>query len=66
MLADSFDTGFAPALLLKDLKIVRALVDEAGFASSILGPALADYQRLVDGGETGKDISALIRLKRRV
>jgi 3-hydroxyisobutyrate dehydrogenase len=65
MLDDSFDTGFAPALLLKDLKICRALIDEAGFRSSILAPALADYQRLVDGGETGKDISALIRQKRR-
>jgi len=65
MLADSFETGFAPALLLKDLKICRALTEEAGFASSILGPAVADYQRLVDAGETGKDISALIRQKRR-
>lgn len=64
MLADSFDTGFAPALLLKDLKIVRALTQEVGFCSSILAPVIADYQRLVDAGETGKDISALIRLKR--
>jgi len=52
-------------LLLKDLKICRALTEEAGFASSILGPALDYYQRLVDRGETGKDISALIRQKRR-
>jgi len=58
-------SGFAPALLLKDLKICRALTEEAGFASSILGPALDHYQRLVDRGETGKDISALIRQKRR-
>jgi len=58
-------SGFAPALLLKDLKICRALTEEAGFASSILGPALDYYQRLVDRGETGKDISALIRQKRR-
>ncbi len=64
MLADSFETGFEPALLLKDLKICRALADEAGLESTVLPGAIADYQRLVDGGETGRDISALIRLKR--
>lgn len=64
MLDDSFETGFEPALLLKDLKICRALADEAGLASTVLPGAIADYQRLVDGGETGRDISALIRLKR--
>nr|WP_277347449.1 NAD-binding protein [Wenzhouxiangella sp. XN79A] len=64
MLDDSFDVGFEPALLLKDLKICKALADEAGFGSTVLPGALADYQRLVDGGETGKDISALIRIKR--
>ncbi|MDX1625991.1 MAG: NAD(P)-dependent oxidoreductase [Wenzhouxiangellaceae bacterium] len=65
MLDDSFEAGFAPALLLKDLKICRRVVDEAGFASSILGPAIDDYARLVESGETGRDISALIRQKRR-
>jgi len=64
MLADSFETGFAPKLLLKDLKICRQLLREAGFESSILGPVLDDYQALVDGNQPGKDISALIRLKR--
>ena len=64
MLDDSFETGFEPALLLKDLEICRALADEVGFASTVLPGALTDYQRLVDGGETGKDISALIRIKR--
>lgn len=64
MLADSFETGFEPALLLKDLKICRALADEAGLECTVLPGAIADYQRLVDGGETGRDISALIRLKR--
>lgn len=64
MLDDSFETGFDPALLLKDLKICSALLDEAGFESTVLRGALADYQRLVDGGETGRDISALIRIKR--
>ncbi|MEE4638056.1 MAG: NAD(P)-dependent oxidoreductase [Wenzhouxiangella sp.] len=65
MLADEFDVGFAPALLLKDLKICRSLCEEAGFESSVIQQAITDYTTLLDQGETGKDISALIRLKRR-
>jgi len=64
MLADEFEVGFAPALLLKDLKICRSLCEEAGFESSVVRQAIADYSTLLDRGETGKDISALIRLKR--
>jgi len=64
MLADSFETGFAPKLLLKDLRICASLLDELDFESSVLPNALDDYARLVEAGETGKDISALIRSKR--
>ena len=64
MLADSFETGFAPKLLLKDLKICASLLEELSFESSVLPNALDDYARLIERGETGKDISALIRLKR--
>lgn len=64
MLDDSFEVGFEPALLLKDLRICRALADEQGFESTVLPGAIADYRRLVEGGDTGKDISALIRIKR--
>ncbi|NDY94286.1 NAD(P)-dependent oxidoreductase [Wenzhouxiangella limi] len=64
MLADEFDVGFAPALLLKDLKICRSLCEEADFDSSVVRQAIADYGQLVAQGEPGKDISALIRLKR--
>ena len=64
MLDDSFETGFDPALLLKDLKICSALAEETGFASTVLPGALADYQRLIDAGRTGRDISSLIRIKR--
>ncbi len=63
MLADEFDVGFAPALLLKDLKICQALCDEAEFNSGVLRQAIPDYQHLIDHGETGRDISALIRAK---
>lgn len=58
-------SGFAPALLLKDLRVCRALTEEPGFSSSMLGPVLDDYQRRVDRGENGREISALIRQERR-
>jgi len=64
MLADSFESGFAPALLLKDLNITRQLTDELGFESSVLRTAIDDYRTLLERGEQGRDISALIRLKR--
>jgi 3-hydroxyisobutyrate dehydrogenase len=64
MLADEFEVGFAPALLLKDLKICRALCEQAGFDSGVLKLALPDYQKVLEAGETGRDISALIRHKR--
>ena len=64
MLADEFEVGFAPALLLKDLKICARLCEEAGFDSGVLDLAIPDYQNLVDQQETGRDISALIRSKR--
>jgi 3-hydroxyisobutyrate dehydrogenase len=63
MLADSFDTGFEPKLLLKDLRICEHLCREAGFDSAVLGQALGDYRNLVEKGETGRDISALFRHK---
>ena len=63
MLADAFDTGFEPKLLLKDLKICQQLCEEAGFDSGVLSLAVPDYQRLVDSGERGRDISALFRYK---
>lgn len=63
MLADSFDTGFDPKLMLKDLRISDQLCREAGFDSAVLAQSLGDYQKLVDAGETGRDISALFRHK---
>ena len=66
MLADEFEVGFAPALLLKDLKICRNLCEDVGFKSAVVRQAIEDYSALVDSGDTGKDISALIRLKRQI
>jgi len=65
MLADSFDTGFDPRLLLKDLRICAALADEQGFDSAVVPTAIDDYRRLIDSGRAGGDISSLIRIKRR-
>ncbi|MCC5865415.1 MAG: NAD(P)-dependent oxidoreductase [Wenzhouxiangella sp.] len=64
MLADEFDVGFDPALLLKDLKICQSLCTEAGFHSAVVPLALADYQAMLEAGENGRDISSLIRHKR--
>jgi 3-hydroxyisobutyrate dehydrogenase len=64
MLADEFDIGFSPALLLKDLKICHSLCREVDFDSGVLRQAIADYQQLVDQQEAGKDISVLIRHKK--
>lgn len=63
MLEGSFETGFAPKLLLKDLRICDQLCREAGFDSAVLAQALTDYEKLVEAGETGRDISALFRHK---
>ena len=64
MLADEFEVGFSPALLLKDLRICGSLCDEAEFDSGVLKLAIPDYQQLVDNRESGRDISALIRIKK--
>jgi 3-hydroxyisobutyrate dehydrogenase len=64
MLEDDFETGFDPKLMLKDLRICQQLCAEAGFHSTVARQAVDDYQRLVDAGETGRDISALFRHKR--
>jgi len=64
MLADSFEVGFDPRLLLKDLGICRTLCQEAGVESAVLEQALGDYRQLVEGGDEGRDISALFRIKR--
>lgn len=64
MLDDDFETGFDPGLMLKDLRICQQLCAEAGFDSTVVRQAVGDYQRLVDAGESGRDISALFRHKR--
>jgi 3-hydroxyisobutyrate dehydrogenase len=64
MLADSFAPGFKSAHLLKDLKIVRAMAQQAGIRATVIEQSLADYGELVERGFGEEDTSALIRLKR--
>lgn len=64
MLQNRFDTGFKPALLLKDLRIVQQLARELDVLLPTVEAAIADYAELLDGGNRDNDISGLIRLKR--
>lgn len=64
MLNSQFDTGFKPALLLKDLRIVRELAQDLDIQLPTVETAIADYETLLAGGNDDKDISGLIRLKR--
>ncbi|MDR9389416.1 MAG: NAD(P)-dependent oxidoreductase [Wenzhouxiangella sp.] len=65
MLEDRFDVGFAPDLLVKDLKICESVATQAGIDSGVLKQAIPDYEKVVATDQTSRDISALIRLKRR-
>jgi 3-hydroxyisobutyrate dehydrogenase len=64
MLENRFDTGFKPALLLKDLKIVRELARDLDIELNTVDAAIKDYEALLAGGNDDNDISGLIRLKR--
>lgn len=64
MLQSRFDTGFKPALLLKDLRIVQQLARELDVLMPMVEAAIADYAELLGGGNQDNDISGLIRLKR--
>lgn len=65
MLEDRFEVGFMPALLVKDLKICHSLTTQVGFQSTVLPQAIKDYEEVVATDHTSRDISALIRVKRR-
>lgn len=64
MLDNQFGGGFKLALLLKDLKIVQAMLDEQGMQSTVVRQAIIDYTRLVQMQAGDDEISSLIRLKR--
>lgn len=64
MLQNQFGGGFKLALLLKDLRIVQAMLDAQGMESSVVRQAIDDYSQLVALGAGEDEISSLIRLKR--
>jgi 3-hydroxyisobutyrate dehydrogenase len=66
MLEERFDSGFKLGLLHKDLGIVRAMAQRLGARLPVVDAAFADYQTLLDEGRFDEEISALIRLKRRL
>mgnify|MGYP002777323685 CR=1 FL=1 len=66
MLEERFDSGFKLGLLHKDLGIVRAMAQRLGAHLPVVDAAFADYQALLDEGRFDEEISALIRLKRRL
>jgi 3-hydroxyisobutyrate dehydrogenase len=64
MLQSNFTPGFKSALLLKDLRIVKQMAQEAGIRDTVIEQSLRDYAQLVEQGHGEEDTSALIRLKR--
>lgn len=64
MLESRFETGFKLSLLLKDLKIIRALARELNIEMCTVETAIGDYEELVAAGDGDNDISGLIKRKR--
>ncbi|HEY4581317.1 MAG TPA: NAD(P)-dependent oxidoreductase [Lysobacter sp.] len=65
MLRDEFAPGFKNAHMLKDLRIVQGMAQQAGIRTTVIDQALADYSELVTERGLGEsDTSALIALKR--
>jgi 3-hydroxyisobutyrate dehydrogenase len=65
MLRDEFAPGFKNAHMLKDLRIVQGMAQQAGIRTAVVDQALADYSELVTERGLGEaDTSALITLKR--
>lgn len=65
MLRDEFAPGFKNAHMLKDLRIVQGMAQQAGIRTTVIDQALADYAELVqERGLHEADTSSLITLKR--
>lgn len=64
MLRSEYVPGFKCAHLLKDLRIVLGMAQNAGVNTAVIEQALADYAQLVERGLGDADTSALIELKR--
>lgn len=66
MLNDEFDKGFKLSLLLKDLKILNTMATDMNIHLPVVTNSIKDYETLVDEGAGDLDISALIRIKKKL
>ncbi len=66
MVNNEFNVGFKLSLLHKDLKICQATVNELGAEMPLIADSIKAYAKLMDMGHGDEDISALIRLQRRL
>jgi len=57
-----YEGGFAAALMLKDMRLALDAAGSAGTAVPVASIAAERYQALADGGQDGKDFSAVIDL----
>ena len=60
----SYEGGFAAALMLKDMRLALDAAGSAGTAAPVASIAAERYQALADGGQGGKDFSAIINLEK--
>ncbi len=58
----NYEGGFAAALMLKDMRLALDAAGTSGTAVPVAGIAAERYQALADGGQGGKDFSAVIDL----
>ena len=63
MVRGEFPLGFKVALHAKDLRICQAMAAAQGVRLPVVEMTLVHYGRLLEGGSTDEDISALFRLK---
>lgn len=63
MVRGEYPLGFKVALHAKDLRICQAMAAARGVRLPVVEMTLVHYGRLLDGGSTDEDISALFRLK---
>lgn len=66
MINDEFNVGFKLSLLHKDLKICQSALEESGAAMPLINDSIEAYAQLMALGHGDEDISALIRLKRKL
>ena len=62
MTKGTFEPGFKLALHHKDLKICQKMAQQTGASIKLLEKTLTDYEKLMEQGFGGEDISALYRL----